>query len=54
MHITIQDLSAKNIVFTESRSGQPECICIDGYGERNLIPVYHWSKKIKETLGNAL
>ncbi|MCP9890020.1 hypothetical protein KBY57_02950 [Cyanobium sp. Aljojuca 7D2] len=47
-HIVIGDLHANNIVYTETRSSKPECVCIDGYGEKALIPVHRWSNKLNE------
>ena len=42
LHIVLNDIHANNIVYTEERSGEPECICVDGFGERVLIPVHRW------------
>lgn len=45
-HIVIGDLHAGNIVYTETRSNTPECVCIDGYGEKALIPVHRWNARV--------
>ncbi len=44
LHIVLNDIHANNIVYTEARNGMPECVCVDGYGERVLIPIQRWSK----------
>ena len=45
-HIVIGDLHPGNIVYTETRSNTPECVCIDGYGEKALIPVHRWNSRV--------
>nr|WP_293291955.1 YrbL family protein [Oricola sp.] len=45
-HLVFGDVSAKNIAYTELRSGRPEWVCIDGHGEKSVIPIHRWSKKL--------
>ena len=53
-HIVIGDLHAGNITYTESRSNKPECVCIDGYGEKALIPVHRWSRTLNRARINKI
>jgi len=45
-HVVVGDLHAGNIAYTECRTGGPECVCIDGFGEKSFIPVHRWSRWI--------
>lgn len=43
-HVVIGDLHSGNIVYTEDRSGFPECVCVDGLGEKAFFPIHRLSK----------
>lgn len=45
-HVVVGDLHPGNIAYTECRSGGPECVCIDGFGEKSFFPVHRWSRWI--------
>jgi hypothetical protein len=45
-HVVVGDLHAGNIAYTECRSGGPECVCIDGFGEKSFFPVHRLSRRI--------
>ncbi len=46
LHIVLNDIHANNIVYTEHRTGAPECVCVDGFGERVFIPLQRWIKRL--------
>lgn len=46
--IVFSDIHIKNIVYTETRTGRPECVCIDGFGEKSFVPIHRWSKRLNE------
>ena len=54
LHIVLNDIHANNIVYTEERSGGPECICVDGFGERVLIPVHRWFASVNRRKINRI
>lgn len=39
-NVVISDTSPKNYLFTRCRPGGPQWVCVDGYGEKVLIPVH--------------
>lgn len=43
-HVVVGDVHAANIAYTECRTGGPECVCIDGFGEKAFFPVHRWSR----------
>lgn len=43
-HVVLGDVHPANIVYTECRAGGPECVCIDGFGEKAFIPVHRLSR----------
>lgn len=45
-HVVFGDLHFGNIAYTECRAGGPECVGIDGFGEKSFIPVHRWSRWI--------
>lgn len=42
-HIVFGDLHAGNLVYEDK--GQGRFVCIDGFGEKTLIPIYEWSRR---------
>ena len=44
MHVVFGDVHWDNIVYTEVRTGEPEWVCIDGFGEKSIIPIHRLSK----------
>lgn len=48
-HVVIGDITLSNLVWTSSRSEKSECVCIDGFGEKGVIPVHTWSKRLNKT-----
>ena len=44
VQLILGDANPGNFVFTETRSGEPEWVCVDGFGVRTLIPVNLYSK----------
>lgn len=39
MQLILGDANPANFVYTEARSGEPEWVCVDGFGSTTLIPV---------------
>jgi hypothetical protein len=54
LHIVLNDIHANNIVYTEERSGRPECVCVDGFGERVLIPIHRWFASVNRRKINRI
>jgi|SRR5690606_9102995 len=46
LHIVFGEVNAAGILYTESRSGKPEFVLVDGIGEKLLIPIRAMSKTI--------
>jgi hypothetical protein len=46
LHVVLGDFNEINIVYTEARRGGPECVCVDGFGERVVVPVRRWSRLV--------
>lgn len=44
-HIVFGEVNAAGILYTESRSGRPEFVLVDGIGEKLLFPIRSISKK---------
>lgn len=47
LHIVARDINGSNIVYG-TRGAGPACFLIDGYGERNLIPLRSLSKRLND------
>lgn len=45
-HVVFNDVSANNIVVGFNAEGREGLYLVDGYGSRQLIPVYSWSKRL--------
>ncbi len=45
-HVIFNDVSASNIVLGFNASGQEGLYLVDGYGSKQLLPVYSWSKAL--------
>ncbi|EHK66604.1 YrbL family protein [Achromobacter arsenitoxydans] len=45
-HVIFNDVSASNIVVGFNASGREGLYLVDGYGSKQLIPVYSWSKAL--------
>jgi hypothetical protein len=43
-HLVLGDANSRNIVFTDARIGKPEFVCIDGLGEKSVIPIHALSR----------
>lgn len=59
LQVVLGDNNATNVVYTEQRSGEPEFVAIDGFGEKAFIPVHRWSRffntmRIKRTFNKKL
>lgn len=46
MHVVFGDVHWENIVYTEARTGEPEWVCIDGFGEKSILPFHLLSKTL--------
>lgn len=46
LHVVLGDFNEINVVYTEARRGGPECVCVDGFGERTVVPVRRWSRLV--------
>ncbi|MFN0263073.1 YrbL family protein [Tepidamorphus sp. 3E244] len=46
LHVVFGDVHLNNLVYTETRTGEPELVCIDGFGEKSLVPIHRWSKTV--------
>lgn len=46
MHVVFGEVNYAGLMYTESRSGRPEFVLVDGIGEKLLIPVRSWFKGI--------
>ncbi|MCO6386977.1 YrbL family protein [Aliihoeflea sp. 40Bstr573] len=54
LHIVLSDIHANNIVYTEERSGRPECVSVDGFGERVFIPIHRWFASVNRRKINRI
>ena len=45
-HVVFNDVSASNIVVGFNAEGREGLYLVDGYGSKQLIPVYSWSKSL--------
>lgn len=45
-HVVFNDVSASNIVVGFNASGREGLYLVDGYGSKQLLPVYSWSKTL--------
>lgn len=43
-HVVLGDVHDQNIVFTDMRDGRPEFVCIDGLGEKAIVPIHAVSR----------
>ena len=43
-HVVFGDVHRRNLVYTEARDPEGEFVCIDGFGEKALIPIHRWSR----------
>lgn len=48
LHLVFGDLTANNIVYTETRDPQGEFVAVDGLGEKAAIPVHRWFKLLND------
>ncbi|MCX7305572.1 MAG: YrbL family protein [Hyphomicrobiales bacterium] len=48
LHIVFGDMTANNIVYSESRDPAGEFVAVDGFGEKASVPVHRWSKAIND------
>lgn len=48
MQVVFGEVNAEGLMYTESRSGKPEFVLVDGIGEKLIIPVRTWFKKNNE------
>ncbi|MCJ7994733.1 hypothetical protein J5N58_11330 [Rhizobium cremeum] len=39
MHVVLSDMHMRQFLYSETRSGRPEFVVIDGIGEKNIIPL---------------
>ena len=46
LHIVYNDVNIEGIMYTETRSNQPEFVLVDGMGEKLFIPIRAMSKRI--------
>ena len=44
LHLVFGEVNIAGLMYTESRTGQPEFVLVDGIGEKLLIPVRSWFK----------
>jgi hypothetical protein len=46
LHLVFGEVNVAGLMYTESRSGGPEFVLVDGIGEKLLIPVRSWFKSV--------
>lgn len=46
MHVVFGEVNYAGLMYTESRTGKPEFVLVDGIGEKLLIPVRSWFKSV--------
>lgn len=46
LHLVFGEVNVAGLMCTESRSGKPEFVLVDGIGEKLLIPVRSWFKSV--------
>lgn len=45
-HVIFNDVSARNIVVGRNATGQDGLFLVDGFGPKQLLPLYAWSKTL--------
>lgn len=45
-HVVFNDVGARNIVVGRNAEGKPGLYLVDGYGPKQVLPVYAWSKSM--------
>lgn len=46
LHLVFGEVNIAGLMYTESRTGKPEFVLVDGIGEKLLIPVRSWFKGV--------
>lgn len=46
LHLVFGEVNDAGLMYTESRTGQPEFVLVDGIGEKLLIPVRSWFRSV--------
>ena len=47
-HVVIHDGNPTNLIYTTKRTGKPEFVLVDGFGERSFFRLYENSKKFND------